>query len=434
MAIINLWVANFRETSKCLLLSQGQTEAYDLLSKVAFVHERLPDFLKLTIGRDNRELISFKENHAEIRALPSTDKAGHGYQASMVTRDEVARHECARENFRAVSRAVDAGGKLVELSTANKSDSANYFQEKTYEFYMAEGTVKKVLSSGVEIYTNPNKPSTCLVFLTWKLRPVRYEGMTLDEWFNSRILPRYTASEIEEQYPTIIEDVFRASTVKAYFDTPSLEDMGYDLAPPITQHEIDTHNNLIRVYKLPDKSRKYVIYTDPSDGTDPFVTGVMDFVTGEVVCSATGKIKVDYVAQIHDYLVREYNNALNSYEYNAVGMAFGKCIDNLNTPHQAPRRKTDGKIEEGKRGQFMSERHKQLLFSDLALGTVKRQYIIHDREFLQQAKLVQRDSQGFPITERKFTFDWVMMMIGLWQLQKHVPRGSFSIESFPIKY
>jgi len=226
MAIINDHIANFNETAKCLLLSQGQVEAQDLLSKVNFIHERLPDWLKLPVDKDNRELFALKGNRAEVRALPSTEKAGHGFQGSLITRDELARHEYARDNYRAVARS---GAPMVELSTANKQDPTNYFQEKTEEYYYHPETVKRVLPSGVEIYTNPTKPGTCLVFLAWWLRPVREEGLTLQEWWDSRIAPRFTSLEIEEQFPSSIQDVFKPSITKAYFETQALEDMGYRL-------------------------------------------------------------------------------------------------------------------------------------------------------------------------------------------------------------
>jgi len=183
---------------------------------------------------------------------------------------------------------------------------------------------------------------------------------------------------------------------------------------------------VVRVYKLPIAGRKYLVFTDPSDGVeDPFVTGVMDFVTGEIVCSATGMERIDRVAEIHDYLVREYK-ATNSFEYNgSVGGAFWKCLQDLNTPHQAPRRKTDGSIDIGKKGQTVSGQHKEKIIGDLAsLGVAKRQIVCHDREFMQQAKMVQRDG-GKPIMDRNQTYDWVMMMAGLWQLQKYTPRVSF---------
>jgi hypothetical protein len=438
LAILNLHVGLFNETAKCLLLSQGQTEAYDLLSKISFVHDNLPEFLKAPVDKDNRELFAFKHNRAEIRALPSTEKAGHGFQGSLVTRDEVARHQYARENFRAVARAVNSGGKLIELSTANKEDPTNYFQEKTQEYFFNSETVKQTLPSGIELYTNPSKPGSCLVFLGWRLRPVRDEGMNLEEWWHSRVETRFTQLEIEEQFPDKITDVFKASITRAYFDDPTLQDMSADGNAPIKQKEIETYNGMVRVYKLPQVGRRYILFTDPSDGVeDPFVTGVMDYVTGEVVCSATGKVKVDFAASIHDYLTRTYKGAsegaVNSYEYNAVGSAFGKYLNDLQTPNQAPRYKVDDRIDVGKKGYWVSSQGKGKHMAELSTAMVKRQFIIHDSEFIQQCKFVTRDNNGYPVTDQKLTFDWVMMMNGLWQLHKHMPPTVGSIKSYPYK-
>ena len=233
-------------------------------------------------------------------------------------------------------------------------------------------------------------------------------------------MPRYTAAEVEEQFPQYITDVFKASITRAYFEFQALEDMGYDITPPIKQDVLNTYNNIIRVYKPPVVGRKYVVFTDPSDGVeDPFVTGVMDYITGEVICSATGMEKADRVAEIHDYLVREYNKATNSFEYTgSVGGTVWKTLDDLKTPNQAPRRKTDDTIDLDKKGQTVSKEHKLKIFGDLAFALAKRQIVCHDREFIQQAKMVTRDKdvQGKEKigTDRKQSFDWVMMMAGLW--------------------
>ena len=433
MAIINLWLITFSETAKCLLLSQGEKEAQELLSKVSFVHGRLPEFLRGKPDTDNRSTFTLKDGRAEIMALPSTKKAGHGFQGTFATRDELSRHEEARENFRAVARS---GAKMVELSTANKEDPTNYFQEKTEEFYLealSVGSVK-VYPSGIELYTSPKRPGQCLVFLAWDLRPTRLEGLTLQEWWDSRILPRYTPAEIEEQFPKYITDVFKASITRAYFEYKALEDMGYDVCPPIKQDEINTYNNAVRVYKPPIVGRRYICFTDPSDGVgDPFVTGVMDFVTGEMVCSATGKERVDRVGEIHDYLARQYNDATHSFEYTGTtGGTMWKVLDNLKTPNQAPRRKPDGKIDEGKKGQYASEEHNRRNMGDLAFGLAKRQIVCHDKEFMQQAKMVKRDGEK-PVMEKKQTFDWVTMMRGLWQLHKYMPVTDGEMKSYPYQ-
>ena len=87
-----------------------------------------------------------------------------------------------------------------------------------------------------------------------------------------------------------ITDVFKASITKAYFETQALEDMGYDVMPPIKQDIINTFNNVVRVYKPTVEGRSYLVFTDHSDGVgDPFVQGVMYLTTGAVFCSAAGR-------------------------------------------------------------------------------------------------------------------------------------------------
>jgi hypothetical protein len=438
-AIYAFWTINFHDNARALFLSQGESEAWELVSKTKYIWEYTPQGLKSAIDYDNRGWFTFKNMHSELKALASTEKAGHGYNASLIIRDEVARHPYARENFTAVSRAVDSGGQLIELSTMNKTDESNYFTEKVAEFCYAPNVIKYRYPSGVELYTRPDKPKACVVFLSWNLRPVRYEGMTLEEWFETRIKTQYTQLQIEEQYPSTLEEALKMSAIKAYFDTQALEDMGYQLSPPIRQSEINTYNGIIRVYKPPIKGNRYVVFTDPSDGVeDPFVTGVMDYRTGEVVCTATEKVKVDFAAEIHDYLVRTYggidNSALNSYEFNgSAGGAFSEILKNLETPNQAPRRKPDGKIEEGKRGTYISGDYSKMMLGDLALAVTKRQFVIHDREFIAQASIIMRDEKGFAVMPQKSHNDWVMMMAGLWQLQKYIPRFVTEVRSYNYK-
>jgi hypothetical protein len=427
-------MANFNNTAKCLLLSQGQTQAQDLLSKITFIHEHIPEHMRFPLDKDNREFISFKGNYSQIHALASTEKAGHGYQGSVVTRDEVARHPFAKDNFRAVGRAVDSGGKMIELSTANKTASPEsqeyYFHEKTYDFWTAPDTVKTVFPSGLVLYTNPKKPKQCLVFLSWELRPVRTEGMTLEEWYKDNILAKYSALDIEEQYPTTIEDVFRTSGVRSYFESEVLDAMAYEISPTIKQTEIDTHNGIIRVYKPPIVGRRYIVYTDPSLGVDdPFVTRVKDCATGERVASASGIIKVDYAAQIHDYLVRTYHNAWNSFEYNgSAGGEFAGFIRDLNTPNQALRRDHEGKIVEGKKGIYMTVPLRKVMFEHLHFLMSKRQIINHDKEYINQARMIMRDS-NMPMLNKKQSFDWVMADAGLEWVDKHIPHGNVTLET-----
>ncbi len=375
---------------------------------------------------DNKSELIFKNRNSEIMALPSTDNAGKGYNATLVIRDELAEHPKGEDNYNSISPAIDSGGTLIDLSTIKKNSQNNHFTKRVEEIY--NGAEETVYTSGLSLFKNPQNVAK-LVFIPWDKRPVRDEGMTLKEWYESRIIPKYYYNKVglEENYPGNINEALAPSTVKAFFELNALEDMAYQQMPPIEQHEINTFNGQIRVYKPPIKGRKYVLFTDPSDGvTDPYVTGVADYVTKEIVCTATGKERIDSVAKVHDYLVRVYNDCINSYEYTGIGSAFSMVVKEMNTPNQAPRRDKEGNVQEDKLGQWVSHQHIKKNLNDLAFEVAKRTLVVHDKEFYQQAKFVSRDGDT-PIMEKGLSFDWVMMMAGLVQLLRNIPPTGFAV-------
>jgi len=432
-----VWRVNFFANAKALVLSQGQEEANEMVSKAKFIYEHMPKYMQQPRDRNRTSWLYFGDTYSELKSLPSTDRAGTGYNATLIVRDELYNHPSGEANFMSVAPATDAGGQLIDLSAVYRDDLKNHFVDRIQQMYPnIPGTEKRVLKSGLEMYTNKHMPSRALVFLPWNLRPVRLEGLTLEEFYDTRLRPRYTEMQLDRQYPSRIEDALRISLTSSYFEWQILDEMGYDVCPPIKQTEINTYNGIVRVYKPPITGRTYIIYTDPSDGrVDPFVTGVMDYVTGELVCSATGMERVSKVAEIHDYLSRTYK-ATNSYEANAVGITMAQCLDDLKTPNQSQRRNAKGEIVEGRTGFYVEGKMKnEIMFPDLAFGIAHRKYVVHDREFIQQAKMVTRelenhDRLNFPVTPPKQSFDWVMMFNGLVQLCKYAPRGTASFKTY----
>jgi len=82
---------------------------------------------------------------------------------------------------------------------------------KEYSKSITVSTVEKH-PTGLEIYRNPNTKAV-LIFLGWNLRPVRTEGMTLDEWWKNEIIPKYGEFERQKQYPKTIEEALASPNV-----------------------------------------------------------------------------------------------------------------------------------------------------------------------------------------------------------------------------
>ena len=241
---------------------------------------------------------------------------------------------------------------------------------------------------------------------------------------------RFEGMQEYPEAPERIEDVFKESGVRAYFEEKALDDMSLETDTPIKQEELNTFNGIIRIYKPPIVGHRYIVYTDPSLGVeDPFVTRVKDCATGERVASACGTIKVDFAAQIHDYLVRTYNKAWNSFEYNgSAGGEFASVLKDLNTPNISARRDHEGKIVENRKGLYITPQLKKQMMERLNYLVAKRQIINHDKEYISQARKVLRDND-LPVMDKHQSFDWVMADAGLEWVDKFVPKGNVYLKT-----
>lgn len=414
------------------MMSQGESEAWDMLAKARFTWQHLPSYMQLGKDNDTRSWLSFRANSSEIKVTPSTDKAGRGTDATTVLRDELARHPYGHDNFVSIRPCIDSGGQSIDLSTIDKFSHDNHFTERVLKAY--RGATKKVLPSGLEIYTG-GESRAALVFLGWRLRPVRTEGITLDEWFD-QIKHKYSESFVEQEYPGTIEEALSAPEFGAFFERQSLEDMLLQVdSPNRVKVAFDTFDGVIRVYKPPVVGRQYVVFTDPSNGIeDPFATVVMDCRTGEGVCMAHGKLPAQEVARIHDTLVRAYNNAWNTGEVQTqAGGSFIDTLITLGTPNRVPRRSADGKVIPGKVGWQTNKPLRDKALHDLKEAVRKQLVTIHDRDAIEEFKFFAMNEAGRLEATGNNHDDWVMAWAGAWQINKYVAVGGWTIDTAKYK-
>ena len=417
-----LWKALFQPGVKVLMFSQGESEAWELLGKCHFIWSKLPDYMRPTFSHETRGWLKFAPNGSEIKAYPSTEKAGRSTDATIVVRDELENHPYGKENFVSIGPCIDAGGKLIDLSTINKDDIDSHFHERINKAHMGTSNAK-------------------LVFLPWNLRPVRKQGMTLQEWFDENIKRKYEPWQIEQEYPSSMEQALSALQTRQFFNKEALDDMQLDCSDNYLisdpSPEVDNFNGVVRVYKLPVVGRQYVLYTDPSGGSeDPFASVMLDLQTWETVADAHGKVTVDRVARIHDSLVRSYNNAFNSYEKNAwAGGKFEEHLINLETPNQSPFIKPDGTYDDSKNGIWASIQMKRKMLAGLEEAVRARLIRIHNKmahnEFKNFIIPVNKDgSSGEPRVTRGLHDDFISAYAGVWELQKHAPISAGEVRSY----
>ena len=112
------WKMTFFGHMRILAISMGERESKLLLGKVNDIRKNLPEWLRLTITKDNETEVAFA-NGSSMVALPSTEKAGRSEQASIVISDELAFHPYAGENYAAYRSAIADGGQHIIISTGN---------------------------------------------------------------------------------------------------------------------------------------------------------------------------------------------------------------------------------------------------------------------------------------------------------------------------
>src|SRR5215467_2474679 len=210
LASYALWRAEFKVGANVLMLSKREDEARALLAKSVFIYNNLPVFMRKKVFKQNETEFSFIDNSipnvasSSIKAFPSTEDAGRSEAASDVICDEWAYHPYAEVNYGAYKPTIDAGGKLIGVSTAN--GVGNFFH-KTWD---AAKTPHKDWAPDKPIGTNGFVP----LFLPWHLRPGRDQNWYLrqtDEYGDTPHL-------LSQEYPASDVDAFIKSGT-CYFNT-----------------------------------------------------------------------------------------------------------------------------------------------------------------------------------------------------------------------
>jgi hypothetical protein len=138
-----------------LMFSQGQLEANELTRRIGVLyrnHENLADLPKLV--KDNTGELAW-DNGGRIISLPATKKAGRSFTAAGVVLDEFAFMLYGREVLAAVKPTIDAGGKLIIISSADGNGTPYH------QFWQAA-------RGGASGYR--------AIFLPWTARPDRGPG------------------------------------------------------------------------------------------------------------------------------------------------------------------------------------------------------------------------------------------------------------------
>ena len=269
-----LWTALFQRGALVLLVSQTEDDAIELLSKVQFIFEQLPEWMRppREDWAANTRCLKLKRNRSAVVALPSTPRAGRGRTARLVVADEHAFHSWATANYNALSPSIDAGGQFLSISTAD--GVGNFFADVCALASQHVPWVRPVQNPDGAWRLVPQlrtvqvgKRAWLPLFLPYDIRPGR-EG----DWWEQNKAAHPKPREFFQEYPREPEEAF-VQTGRPRFDNDNLKKHRELCRPPLPRRELpatlrDWPAEELRVFELPTVGHRYVAGADVAEGLE----------------------------------------------------------------------------------------------------------------------------------------------------------------------
>jgi len=118
-----LWYAMFNRDVTILIAANKFRAANEIMDRVKFSYEELPDWLRAGVATYNVQDIKF-DNGSRIKATTTTPDSGRGMSISLLYLDEFAfvKPRIAEEFWTAMAPTLATGGKCIITSTPNSDE------------------------------------------------------------------------------------------------------------------------------------------------------------------------------------------------------------------------------------------------------------------------------------------------------------------------
>jgi hypothetical protein len=263
-----LWLMVFHPASTVLFFSKRDDEAAHLLGfRLKGMYQRLPTWMQARCAvKDNDHELRLSNGSVAL-AFPTT--GGRSYTATLAVVDEADFAPDLGALLSAVKPTIDAGGRLILLSTADKSSPESAFK-RVYRGAVAE------------------ESDWAPVFLPWSARPDRSPG-----WYEEQrrdVMARTgSTDDLWQEYPATDFEALAGRSMDKRFapiwlknaDRTGLPVLGVGPSVPGCS-----------VFVAPDRSGTYVIGADPAEGnpqSDESAASVVDAISGEQVAVLAGR-------------------------------------------------------------------------------------------------------------------------------------------------
>lgn len=283
------WLMLFHKDRNVLALATTQATARNLVSKVKFMWENLPSWLKVD-AVENNKLSLHLVNGSKIQAKSSNSDAARSEAVSLLIVDEAAFIENIAETWASAQQTLATGGGAIVLSTPY--GTGNWFHQTWVKAEHAENDFVPIK-------------------LPWMVHPERNQAWRdrQDELLGD---PRLAAQECDCDFSTSGDIVFYSEYLEYYEKTYIKE--------PLEKRGVDQN---LWVWESPDYSRSYIVVADVArgDGKDYSAFHVIDTESNVQVAEYRGQIGTKEFGHLLVGIATEYNEALLVIENANIGWA-----------------------------------------------------------------------------------------------------------------
>lgn len=235
-----LWYAMFKPDSTILVASKTGTDSKEIMLKVRYAYEEVPNHIRAGVKEYNKHSIIF-DNNSRIVSTTTTENTGRGMALSLVYLDEFAfvnPPKIAEDLWTSLSPTLSTGGRCVVTSTP--SSSTDTFAKIWFD----ANNRKDEFGNMKELGINGFKP----FFADWTANPERDQKWA-DEELAKIGIDRFGREHLCK-FITYEETLLNSSKMAEINSTPPLK--------------TEAH---VRWYSEIDPNKTYVVSLDPSMGT-----------------------------------------------------------------------------------------------------------------------------------------------------------------------
>ena len=309
----SLWLMTFHKDKNILCIATKQETAKNMVTKVKFMYENLPSWLKVDAAENNKLNLRL-QNGSQIKATSASSDAGRSEAVSLLLIDEAAFIDNIGEIWASAQQTLATGGGCIALSTPY--GTGNWFHQT---WVRAEAAENDFLPIKLPWYVHPERDEA------WRQKQ--------DELLGD---PRMAAQECDCDFSTSGDIVFYPEYIEFY-------EKSY-IKEPLEKRGADQN---LWVWESPDYTRTYMVVADVArgDGKDFSACHVIDIENNVQVAEYKGQIGTKEYGHLLVGLATEYNEAMLVIENANIGWATIQVAIDRNYPNLYYSPKTENNVD-----------------------------------------------------------------------------------------